>query len=57
MVKIVDNKIETDLYCKPTDDNINLLYLLAYPQKCRKASPQIISQNEKTLPENGNKYY
>ena len=34
-VKIVDKKIETDLYSKPTDAHNYLLYKSAQPKKCK----------------------
>ena len=39
IVKIVDNKIETDLYCKPTDAHNYLLYTSAHPKKCKDSIP------------------
>ena len=39
IVKIVDNKIETDLYSKPTDAHNYLLYKSAHPKKCKDSIP------------------
>ena len=35
MVKVIDGKIETDLYSKPTDIHDYLLYSSAHPQRCK----------------------
>ena len=39
IVRLVDNKIETDLYCKPTDAHNYLLYKSAHPKKCKDSIP------------------
>ena len=38
-VKLVNNRIETDLYCKPTDANNYLLYKSAHPRNCKDSIP------------------
>jgi hypothetical protein len=38
-VKIVDGKLETDLYSKPTDSHSYLLYDSAHPQRCKDSIP------------------
>lgn len=38
-VKLVNNRIETDLYCKPTDAHNYLLYKSSHPQKCKDSIP------------------
>jgi hypothetical protein len=38
-VSLVDNKIETDLFCKPTDSHNYLLHSSAHPQKCKDSIP------------------
>ena len=39
IVKIVDNRIETDLYSKPTDAHNYLLYNSAHPRNCKDSIP------------------
>jgi len=39
MVKIIDGKLETDLYSKPTDSHDYLLYSSAHPQRCKDSIP------------------
>ena len=39
IVKIVGNRIETDLYSKPTDAHNYLLYKSAHPKKCKDSIP------------------
>ena len=39
MVKLKEGRIETDLYCKPTDSHDYLLYSSAHPQKCKDSIP------------------
>ena len=38
-VKIVNQRIETDLYCKPTDAHNYLLYKSAHPRNCKDSIP------------------
>ena len=38
-VKLNKGKVETDLYCKPTDSHNYLLYSSAHPQKCKDSIP------------------
>jgi hypothetical protein len=38
-VKIVGNKIVTDLYCKPTDSHSYLQYNSSHPQRCKDSIP------------------
>ena len=38
-ISIKNNKIETDLYCKPTDSHNYLYYNSAHPQKCKDSIP------------------
>jgi hypothetical protein len=38
-VKIVDNKLKTDLYCKPTDSHSYLQYSSSHPQRCKDSIP------------------
>jgi hypothetical protein len=38
-VKIVENRIQTDLYSKPTDSHSYLLYDSAHPQRCKDSIP------------------
>ena len=35
----INNTLETDLYCKPTDSHNYLLYNSAHPSKCKKSIP------------------
>ena len=39
IVKLVNNRIETDLYCKPTDAHNYLLYKSSHPKKCKDSIP------------------
>ena len=39
LVKIVDNQIVSDLYCKPTDSHNYLLYSSAHPSSCKRSIP------------------
>ena len=39
MVKNINNKLETDLYTKPTDSHDYLLYSSAHPQRCKDSIP------------------
>ena len=39
MVKIINNKLETDLFSKPTDSHDYLLYSSAHPQRCKDSIP------------------
>ena len=38
-VKIIDNRIITDLYTKPTDSHNFLLFTSAHPKKCKQSIP------------------
>ena len=38
-VKLNQGRIETDLFCKPTDSHDYLLYSSAHPQKCKDSIP------------------
>ena len=38
-VKIVNNRLETDLYSKPTDSHSYLMYDSAHPQRCKDSIP------------------
>ena len=38
-VKLVDNRVITDLYCKPTDSHDYLLYSSSHPQRCKDSIP------------------
>ena len=38
-VKIVDNSIATDLYCKPTDAHNYLMFSSAHPKSCKQSIP------------------
>ena len=39
LVRLRQNRLETDLYCKPTDSHNYLLYKSAHPQKCKDSIP------------------
>ena len=39
MVRIINNKLETDLFSKPTDSHDYLLYSSAHPQRCKDSIP------------------
>ena len=38
-VNLFHNKIETDLFCKPTDSHNYLLYSSAHPRRCKESIP------------------
>ena len=39
MIRITDNKITTDLYCKPTDSHNYLYYDSSHPKRCKDSIP------------------